>query len=320
MPFAAAVSLLFAQPALAEGQVRAGVLKFGTVKWELSLIKRRGLDAKHGFELVVADFAGGEASRIALRSGDVDVAVGDFFNVAVLRRDGADIVFAPYSAAVGAVMVAGDSPLASLGDLRGKRIGVAGGPVDKGWLLIRALSKRDFGFDPAEEAEEVFYGAPPLIAKKLEQGELDAALNFWHWCARLEAKGYRRMISFEDAARELGVERRIPQLGYLFNREKLQPELADAFLAASREAKQIMLRDDGAWDELREANIIKPKSDAEFAAYRKRFREGIPRGFDDGDIAAAAKLYGILSGIGGAKLTGGAAAFDKSIIYAGAKY
>ena len=44
---------LAAMPAMAEPLpvVRIGVLKFGTVNWELDVIRRHGLDRQHGFAL-----------------------------------------------------------------------------------------------------------------------------------------------------------------------------------------------------------------------------------------------------------------------------
>ena len=46
--------------------------------------------------------------------------------------------FVPYSTALGAILLASGSDLQSVADLRGKRIGIAGGPLDKSWLVLRA--------------------------------------------------------------------------------------------------------------------------------------------------------------------------------------
>ena len=42
-------------------------------------------------------------------------------------------------------MVAADSPAQTLADLDGKKIGIAGGPVDKSWLILRAWSRAKLG-------------------------------------------------------------------------------------------------------------------------------------------------------------------------------
>ena len=55
--------------ALAETPVlRAAVLKFGTVNWELDVIKRRGLDEANGFALDVQGVAGGSAAKVLART------------------------------------------------------------------------------------------------------------------------------------------------------------------------------------------------------------------------------------------------------------
>ena len=54
------------------GAVRIGVLKFGTVSWELDVIKQHGLDAKEGFTLEVTEFANNDAADVALMGEAVD--------------------------------------------------------------------------------------------------------------------------------------------------------------------------------------------------------------------------------------------------------
>ena len=100
----------------------------------------------------------------------------DWLWVARERALGDDLLFTPFSSALGAVMAPKDSPIHALADLKGKSIGVAGGPIDKSWLMLRALALRS-GADLAKDAKPV-YGAPPLIAEKFAQGEIDAALEY----------------------------------------------------------------------------------------------------------------------------------------------
>jgi len=74
------------------------------------------------------------------------------------------------------------SGIKTLADLKGKKIGVAGGPLDKSWLLLQGMAKQEHDFDLKTE-NEIAFGAPPLLAEKTRQGELDAMLNFWHYNA-----------------------------------------------------------------------------------------------------------------------------------------
>ena len=52
-------------------QIRAAVLKIGTVNWELDTIKRNGFDTANKFELIVQPYADNGATRVALEGGDL---------------------------------------------------------------------------------------------------------------------------------------------------------------------------------------------------------------------------------------------------------
>ena len=193
----ACVACLFATSGVANTlpDVKLAALKFGTVKWELETIKRLELDKKNGFNLEVVDVAGKQASSLAIQNDAVDVIVTDWIWVANQRSEGKDYQFTPYSKAVGSLMVGPKSSVSSLKDLEGKRIGIAGGPVDKSWIVIQAIAKKRYGIDLASQNELVF-GAPPLLFKQAMSGEVDAVINFWHFLAKLEAKGSNELSMF----------------------------------------------------------------------------------------------------------------------------
>jgi NitT/TauT family transport system substrate-binding protein len=77
------------------GTIRIGVLKFGTVNWELDVIKHHGLDAKEGFSLEVTGFGGNEAADVALMGGAVDGIVEDWLWVSRQRAEGVPMTFIP---------------------------------------------------------------------------------------------------------------------------------------------------------------------------------------------------------------------------------
>lgn len=293
--------------------LKIAVLKFGTVNWELNTLTHHGLDAKHGFKLELEDMAGEPAAKIAFQGGTADIMVSDWIWVARQRAAGKDYSFIPYSKSVGGLLVAGNSPAKTLGDLKGGKIGVAGGPLDKSWLLLRALSKKQFGFDLASGAEPVF-GAPPLIYKKAVQGEMAGAVNFWHFAAKMEAAGMRRLISVADASKALGLDPDTPLLGYIIKGElaHAKPELIAGFAAASREAKAILAHDDAEWERLRP--IMNAANDSEFAALKTGYREGIPSATPV-DEDAARRLLAVMAELGGEELVGGAATLPDGVFY-----
>ena len=97
-----AALLLCAGAAFAETPVlRAAVLEFGTVNWELDSIKHNGFDTANGFDLQVQGVAGGSAAQVAFQGGEADVIVSDWLWVARQRAEGKDYIFVPYSKAVG---------------------------------------------------------------------------------------------------------------------------------------------------------------------------------------------------------------------------
>ena len=286
------------------GTVNVGVLKFGTVSWELDVIKHHGLDRERGFTLEVQGFGSGQATNVALQGEAVDTIVDDYLWVSRQRSDGQMLTFIPFSSTVGALMVPQGSDIESLADLKGRRVGIAGGPVDKSWLLLQGLAAKRHGVALAAAVEPV-YGAPPLLNEKVQDGELDAVLNYWHFAARLEGKGYRQLVGVEEAIDELGVASVPPQLGYVFYESfaAANPELIAAFADASRAAKEL-LAGEAEWERIRP--LTRAEDDATFAALKRRFRAGIIERWGEPERADAAKVYGVLAELGGAELVGGA--------------
>jgi NitT/TauT family transport system substrate-binding protein len=292
-----------ASAALAElPKLRAAVLEIGTVNWELDVIKHHGLDKANGFDLDVIGMAGNPATRIALQGGEAEIAVADWIWVARQNADGKDLVTIPYSRSVGALLAKSDSGIGSIEDLRGKKIGIAGGPLDKSWLILRAWSQQEYGFDLADETEQVF-GAPPLIFKSALSGDVDAAINFWHFNAKLSAKGFKDVATVSQASAALGLSEKTPLLGYVIKGETLRdaPDLVAGFANASRQAKEILASDDAEWDRLRPR--MRAEADADFEALINGFRDGIPEA-GPVDVDAASALLKVMSDLGGEELVG----------------
>ena len=80
-------------------------------------------------------------------------------------RDGSSGAFSPFTTALGSIMVPPNSPIKTLADLKGKRLGVAGGPLDKSWLLIVAYALRTANLDLRTETKHEF-GAPRLFSER----------------------------------------------------------------------------------------------------------------------------------------------------------
>src|SRR6478609_6701906 len=196
-----AIIVLAAANAQAD-RIRVAVQKTGTLAWEIDVIKRHGIDRKLGLAIETVELASTEAGKVALKGGSADIMLSDWLWVARERSLGDNLVFYPSSSTLGAVMVPAQSPIRAIIDLRGKKLAVAGGPLDKSWLLLQALARRA-GLDLKKQAT-VVYGAPPLLSEKALQGEIDATLTFWNFCADLESRGHRRAIAMDDVMKGLG--------------------------------------------------------------------------------------------------------------------
>lgn len=303
--------------ATAEEPLRVGVLAYGTVNWELDVIKRHGLDTKHGIELDVVRLANKDATSIALQSGAVDMIVTDWLWVSRQRDAGADYTFVPYSTAAGALTVHGDSEIRSLADLEGARVGVAGGSLDKSWLLLRAYTQKTLGEDLVDMVDPA-YAAPPLLNEKFTQGELDAVLNYWNYTARLKADGHRTIIGVQELLPELGVPGRLPLIGYVF-RELFAAEHGDAvagFIAASQDASSIMASSEEEWETLRD--MTGARDDETLAALRDAYREGIIKDYGPEQAEAIRQAFAIVAEWGGRDLVGNAKELAPGTLWTGA--
>jgi NitT/TauT family transport system substrate-binding protein len=293
--------------------VRVAVQKTGTFAWELAVIRAHGLDKQANLSVHVLELASPEAGKIALRAGSADIVISDWIWVSRERGLGAKLTFYPYSSALGAVMVPASSPIQTLADLKGRKVAVAGGPIDKNWLLLQTWLKLS-GID-LKSGARIAYGAPPLLTAKTLSGEMDATVNYWNFCAVLEARGFRRVAGIEDLLPRLGAKGRTAMLGYVFDEKWAsanQDRLA-RFIAITRAAKEILATSDAEWEKI--APLTGAPDAATLRIYRDRYREGIPRRPIADEEADARVLYRVLAEIGGRQLVGPAPELDSGTFY-----
>jgi NitT/TauT family transport system substrate-binding protein len=294
--------MLLAPAAFADDTIRVVAQKTGTFAWELNVARTHGLDKQAKLTVDTLELASPEAGKVALRGGSADIVVSDWTWVSRERTLGARLTFYPYSTALGAIMVAPTSSIRKLTDLRGKTLAVAGGPIDKSWLLLRAALMQD-RFNLQSEAK-IVYGAPTLLAEKTAAGEFEATLNYWNICVGMEVRGLRRLAELADLLPKLGIEGRPAMIGYVFD-EQWAAQHRDAltrFLDVSRNAKEILASSDAEWERI--APLVGTTDPATLKLYRERYREGIPRRSVAQDEADARTLYGVLAELGGSTLVG----------------
>ena len=273
--------------------IRIGVQSGGTMEWELPALQDALKAQSTDFQLDVQHIANPEAGKIALQSGAVDIIISDWIWVSGLREKGADFTFYPYSDISGALVVPSDSGIHSLQDLKGKRIGIAGGELDKNWLLLQTLAKQQQDIDLDASVEKVF-GAPPLINEQLKQGRIDAALNYWHFAARLEAEGYRTLIDGRSILQGLGISESVANLGYVFKQSwaDQHKQAVMEFLAAGKQARQTLCSSESAWQKI--IPLTKVDDQTTQKHLRQNYCAGNIEHWGEAEQKAAGKVYVLL--------------------------
>jgi len=293
--------------------ISIAVLKFGTVNWTLETIKRNNLDKKNGFELIITPLASTQAGRISLQANASDIIVSDWTWVARQQGNSFNYSFAPYSSSTGSIMVPDSSSIRSINDLVGKRLGIAGGALDKSWLLLRAYGLTK-GIDFNTSVEKVF-GAPPLLNNILQNNELDALINFWHYSARLKAKGYKEIINTHQIIHELGIKQRVPILGYVFRKNwALKNTIAvNGLLTATRQAGELLCSSDSHWNDV--IPLTRTNDLSTQQQLRKSYCNGRVLAFTEQDKKAISDIYAILAKTGGTKLIGPVQQLDPDLFW-----
>jgi NitT/TauT family transport system substrate-binding protein len=147
------------------------------------------------------------------------------------------------------------------------------------------------------------------------QGETDATLNFWNFCAALEAKGMRQAIPMQRVVKGLDAAGEVAMVGYVFDGGWAEHNraLLDRFLAVMRKAESILADTPAEWERLApRIGVTEPDA---LEIYRRRFREGIPKRPLADEFADARHLHRVLASIGGADLVGPSSDLDPGAFY-----
>ena len=233
----------------------------GTQSYPPFVIKKFELDKKYGFNLEVIPFTNPQASVAALQSESIEAVVQDWISLARLRNQNVPVIgVAPFLSYVNTVLLPADSEIKTLADFKGKRIGTFS-KTGFNWIIVQAVAKKNYGIDLAREVE-VQEGAPSLLRGSLEQGQLDATLQYNSLTPDMVLSGKAKlMMTIHDVVAELGFSE-APFLVYTM-REKYaeaHPENTKAFVAAYQEAIDILLTNEEVWKEQGENLKLAPEA------------------------------------------------------------
>ena len=199
-------------------------------------------------------------------------------------------------------MVRRDAGIKGVADLKGRKIGIAGGPVDKSWLVLRAYANKISGLDLTRDAEPLF-AAPPLLNEVLKRADIPAAINFWQYNARLPETDYFELVRVEDMLPALGVPAQTPLLGWVFSEAWAgkNPAVLRAFLAAAKAARERLAGSPEEWQSI--APLVRADDAPMLERLRQAYRRGIAQGEPDAGArdpaGAAQRLLELLTAFGG---------------------
>jgi ABC-type nitrate/sulfonate/bicarbonate transport system substrate-binding protein len=111
--------------------------------------ERLGIFKKRGLDLQIVDFQGGGKLVQAMIAGDIDIGVGAGVEMAYIARGTPMMAICESASAMSsfAIGVPWDSPLKSLDDLKGKKVGVSGAGSLTDWLAKQLTLKQGWGPD-----------------------------------------------------------------------------------------------------------------------------------------------------------------------------
>lgn len=281
--------------------IKIGVMTSGTLAWELAAINNQNLLANTNLKLETINITNQQAGKVALQSGSVDVIISDWIWVSSMRAEGTNYSFYPYSNTSGSLIIANNANIQNLTDLKGKKLGIAGGELDKNWLLLQALALKQ-GFDLNSAVEKV-YGAPALLNEQLAQKRLDALLTYWQFAARFETQGYQQLLSGEEIVKQLGITQAVPSLGYVFKESWANENKANlsSFFKITALARHNLCHDDTEWNNI--SHLLAEPEQSIQLNIRKRYCQGQVENWQESNRLAAADLYRQLHKLENNKLT-----------------
>jgi NitT/TauT family transport system substrate-binding protein len=216
----------------------------------------------------------------------VDIGFGGFTTMATARGEGKDIiviygVFSP----VNMVFVRKDSPIKSLSDLKGKKLGVFGGPGSTTFAFLAVLAKNWYGIDLFKDAQLITAPAPAL-AELLGKGDIDAALLGTVESIQTFAQDrYRVLVDLSGEYKAHQGGRAPAHVTIATNEEfaKTHPDIVRDYLKAYKNGLQYVHAHPEVWDEY--ASSIHMDNPVERALLRQKMEPNLVENWDADQIA-----------------------------------
>ena len=250
------------------------------------VMERHGIFGQFGLKADTMKSLSPANLHLLVAERKVDIGFAGFTTMATARAEGKDIivihgVFSP----VNMVFVAKDSPIRTLTDLKGKKLGIFGGPGSTTFGFLAVIARKWYDIDLFNEVNPVTAPGPALI-ELLKKGDIDAALLGTTESIQSYAKQQFRVLvdlSEEYKAHQGG---RAPAHVTVATSEafaKSHPDIVRDYLKAYESAVQFVRMNPKVWDEYAES--IKMDDPKERELLRQKMGPNIVEKWDDEQIA-----------------------------------
>jgi NitT/TauT family transport system substrate-binding protein len=296
------------QPSRAEiigdgGKIRLLYSPSGTNSFPPFVIRKLGLDKKYGFELQTVPQATTQTGITAIQAGGAEFGTFGWNDIQRMKNAGIKVVgvapFLRWGADFSLVPV--NSSIQTFGDLKGKRFGVTS-RTTLNYIVERALTQKISKFDLEKDAN-IVEGAPALLRGLAEQGQLDATEMFNSLTPAMITTGkFRVLAKVSDLVHQLG----LPDTPFLLytveaSYAAAHPGNVKAFLAAYRDAVEILRSDDAVW--LERGKEMKMSEEAA-ALFRQEARTDVWTTFAPDTEANIRKTFDVLLDTAGPAILG----------------
>jgi len=279
-------------------------LGFGTVMEQVKFAEKEGLDVEW------VKFAEVNGPTRAIVSNAIDVAfAAPSTNSISIAADGVPVkIVLATQIAEAQIVVLDGSPIKTMADLKGKKIGISP-PGSATHALTTAVLDHNFGIKPNEYS--VAPGNEARLAQFLIQKEIDAAAIRSVTIAQMDEAKLRRLASVVDEWKKLTKSSAAPILAVtiVYNDYLAKnPEAVVKFIAATRKALEY-----GSRNKQRVAEMLQKAANmnaGDARAYANQWDGAYIATFEPQDIVSLKRMHEIVKAVGGAKKDAPDSAFD----------
>ena len=282
----AAAILAACGPASAQVKVQLGDLAQSLNEVASRVIIDQKLDKKYGIAVEYRAYPTLDGLFTAIRGKNVDVGFAGWTAIAQFRSKGFPVttIFPVGRGVTVDVIVPQNSPIKSIADLKGKKVGTFAGAAGTATVLFRVIASKLHGFDPGKTGDLQFAG-PGLLPALLDKGEIDAAVMFDPIAAKLEGSGKYRSIGNLADAYKAATGDDFLWIGYSTNDDfmKREPEALKNFTRAWLDAVKYVKSHPEVFEAYGKKYGLKP---AAIALLRKRVVADYTTTWNDATIAS----------------------------------